>query len=242
LKSQVKFHTFNNRRLIIHRITPKYENLEGLDAMPIHPEWKWIQWAGRLQAISQNGLHYAENAYDIERYQSIRQIAVEIMEAGSGAAQKKILDVFSDQAGHATPKVDVRGVVFTENKILLVKEKEDGGWTIPGGWADPDETPGEAAAREVFEESGFSVKPVRLLSVYDRTLHGHIPPHPFRIYKIFFLCDILGGEPKPSPETSDVAFFGQNEIPPLSLGRTTPSQINRFYEHLNRPDLPADFD
>lgn len=205
-------------------------------------EWKWMQWAGMLQSIAQNGLHYAENAYDIERYQSIRQIAAEIMEAGSGTDQKKILTVFSAQTGHATPKVDVRGVVFKEKKILLVKEKEDGGWTIPGGWADPDETPGEAVTREVFEESGLRVKPMKLMAVYDRTLHGHEPPHPFRIYKLFFLCEILGGEPKPSPETLDVAFFGQGEIPTLSLGRTTPSQIARFYEHLDQPELSADFD
>jgi ADP-ribose pyrophosphatase YjhB (NUDIX family) len=220
----------------------KRENLEEIDAMPLQPEWKWIQWAGRLQAISQNGLHYAENAYDTERYQSILQVAAEILEAGSGSAQKKIIGVFSNQSGHATPKVDVRGVVFREKRILLVKEKEDGGWTIPGGWADPHETPGEAVAREVFEESGFTVRPVRLLAVYDRTLHGHEPPHPFRIYKIFFLCEILGGEPKPSPETLDVAFFGKDDIPPLSLGRTTPSQIHRCYDHLERPGLPSDFD
>ena len=156
--------------------------------------------------------------------------------------QEVILTLFSKQTGHATPKVDVRGVAFKDRKILLVKEKEDGGWTIPGGWADPNETPGEAVAREVYEESGFLVKPVKLLAVYDRTLHGHEPPHPFRIYKLFFLCEILGGEPKSSPETLDVAFFGREEMPPLSLGRTTPSQINRFYEHLNQSNLPTDFD
>jgi len=205
-------------------------------------EWKWLQWAGRLQTIAQNGLHYAENPYDLERYQTIRRIAAEILEAGSGAKQEKILSVFTAQTGHATPKVDVRGVAFKEKKILLVREKEDGGWTIPGGWADPNETPGEAVRREVFEESGFSVKPVKLMAVYDRTLHGHEPPHPFRIYKLFFLCEILGGGPKPSLETSEVAFFGQGEIPPLSLGRTTLSQIDRFFEHFDRPDLPADFD
>jgi ADP-ribose pyrophosphatase YjhB (NUDIX family) len=210
--------------------------------MTSQSEWKWLQWAGRLQSIAQNGLHYAENAYDVERYQSILQTAAEIMEAGSGTDHKKILTVFSDQTGHATPKVDVRGVAFKEKKILLVKERADGGWTIPGGWADPNETPGEAVSREVFEESGFRVKPVKLMAVYDRTLHGHEPPHPFRIYKLFFLCEILGGEPKPSPETLDVAFFGQGEIPPLSLGRTTAPQIARFYEHLNQPELSADFD
>ena len=210
--------------------------------MTSQSEWKWMHWAGRLQSIAQNGLHYAENAYDVERYQSIHQIAAEIMEAGSGTDQKKILTVFSAQTGHATPKVDVRGVAFKEKKILLVKEKADGGWTIPGGWADPNETPSEAVSREVFEESGFRVKPVKLMAVYDRTLHGHEPPHPFRIYKLFFLCEIRGGEPKPSPETLEVAFFGREEIPPLSMGRTTPSQISRFYEHLDQPGLPADFD
>jgi len=201
-----------------------------------------MDWAGRLQSIAQNGLHYAENDYDIERYQSIRQIAGEIMEAGSGARHGAILKIFSEQTGHATPKVDVRGVAFQGRKILLVKEKEDGGWTIPGGWADPVETPGQAVSREVLEESGFRVRPMKLLAVYDRTLHGHEPPHPFRIYKLFFLCEILGGEPRPSPETLEVAFFGQAEIPPLSLGRTTPSQIARIYEHLDRPGLPTDFD
>jgi ADP-ribose pyrophosphatase YjhB (NUDIX family) len=210
--------------------------------MAINTEWKWIEWAGRLQSIAQNGLHYVENAYDAERYQAIRQIAVELMETGSGTDQQKILAIFSRQTGYSTPKVDVRGVAFRDRKILLVKEKEDGGWTIPGGWADPHETPAEAVTREVVEESGFQVKPVKLLAVYDRTLHGHEPPHPFRIYKLFFLCEILGGEPKPSPETLDVAFFNREEVPPLSLGRTTLSQINRFYEHLDKPDLSTDFD
>jgi ADP-ribose pyrophosphatase YjhB (NUDIX family) len=213
-----------------------------MDAMGTKAEWKWIQWAGRLQSIAQNGLHYSENTFDVERYHAIREIAAEIMAAGSGTDQEKILDLFSGQSGHATPKVDVRGVAFRAREILLVREKEDGGWTIPGGWADPDETPGEAVAREVIEESGFLVKPVKLMAVYDRTLHGHEPPHPFRIYKLFFLCEILRGDPTPSTETLEVAFFKQEELPPLSLGRTTLSQINRFYEHLSRPGLPTDFD
>jgi ADP-ribose pyrophosphatase YjhB (NUDIX family) len=204
--------------------------------------WQWLEWARRLQSISQNGLTFAETAYDVERYQAIRQIAVEMMEAGSEVDQKKIHGIFSGQTGYATPKVDVRGVAFRDDTLLLVKEKEDGGWTLPGGWADPNETPSEAVAREVFEESGFRVKPIKLLAVYDRTLHGHTPPHSFRIYKLFFLCKILGGEPKTSPETLAVGFVKEDSIPPLSLGRTTPSQIKRFFEHLRNPDWPADFD
>jgi ADP-ribose pyrophosphatase YjhB (NUDIX family) len=208
----------------------------------MNSEWRWLDWVGRLQAIAQNGLNYAVNSYDVERFHAIQQIAAEILEAGSGSDYKKIQDLLSMNIGYSTPKVDVRGVVFQNEEILLVKEKEDGGWTLPGGWADPNETPSEAVAREVFEESGFRTKPLKLLAVYDRTLHGHTPPHLFRIYKLFFLCEILSGEPKNSPETLGVGFFKENSIPPLSLGRTTPSQINRFFGHLRNRDGSADFD
>ena len=205
-------------------------------------EWKWLDWARRLQTIAQNGLLYATTSYDQERYKTVKEIAAEILVSGSKIDQKQILQIFSAQTGYATPKVDTRGVVFKDDLILLVKEKEDGGWTLPGGWADPSETPSQAVAREVYEESGFVVKPTKLLAVYDRTLHGHTPPHPFRIYKHFFLCEILGGKSQISPETLDVGFFLEDKIPPLSLGRTTPSQISRLFEHRRNPNWPTDFD
>src|SRR5512136_250247 len=134
----------------------------------------WLQWARQLQAIAQNGLTYAQNAYDVERYTAVRQIAAEMMAAGSDTDLSRVLDLFSGEVGYATPKVDVRGVVFRGDALLLVKELvDDGRWTLPGGWADPNESPGEAVVREVFEESGFQTRAVKLLAVYDRSKHPH---------------------------------------------------------------------
>ena len=121
------------------------------------------------------------NKFEIERFTRIREISAEIMAEHSNADFAKVLDLFKAQAGYATPKVDVRGVIFKENKVLLVKEKSDGGWTLPGGWADPNESPKESVEREVFEESGFITEAVRVLAVYDRDKQGHTPPFPFHI-------------------------------------------------------------
>lgn len=203
---------------------------------------QWLQWAKRLQAVSQTGLTYAKDPYDIERYREIRRIAAEMMATGSQVEMDRILGLFSEQEGYATPKVDVRGVAFREEKILLVKERIDGGWTIPGGWADIGQSLKECVEREVFEESGFETRAVKLLAAYDREKHPHTPRLPFHIYKFFFLCEIAGGREKTSYETLDVQFFGESEIPPLSLSRTTPAQIQRMFEFYRNPGLPSDFD
>ncbi|MGA7721380.1 MAG: NUDIX hydrolase [Ignavibacteriaceae bacterium] len=205
-------------------------------------EPKWLEWAKSLQAIAQNGLTYAENEFDIERYDQIRNISAEIMASNSGGDFEFIKELFRKQEGYATPKVDVRGVIFKSNKILLVKEKIDGGWTLPGGWADPNETPSESVEREVFEESGFIVKSKKILAVLDRTKQGHLPPFPFHVYKLFFLCDLQGGSKSTSNETTDVDFFEENNIPGLSSSRVLKSQIDRFFEFYRNPGLPTDFD
>ena len=147
-----------------------------------------------------------------------------------------------EDSGYPTPKVDCRGVVFKDNKVLLVKEIADGGWTLPGGWCDNGLTASENVVREVREESGFEVKAVRLLAVYDRDRQGHFPPYPFSIYKLFFHCEIIGGQARPSDETSEVAFFGEDEIPPLSPGRTTEKQLKLFFDCLRNPNWPTEFD
>ena len=165
------------------------------------------------------------------------QIYVCVKHVPDTAANIKV----ADQAGYATPKVDVRGVVFRDEKILLVKERRDGRWTLPGGWADVNDSPGEATVREVYEESGYSTRAIKLLACYDRHKHGH-PPFAFHIYKLFFQCELLGGKPTNSIETEDVGWFSENEIPPLSLPRVTPEQIARFFEHHNHPNWPTDFD
>ena len=154
----------------------------------------------------------------------------------------QITDLFSREVGYATPKDDVRGVVFRDNTILLVKERADGLWTLPGGWADVNESPSEAVVREVYEESGYRTRAAKLLAVFDRSKHCNIPPLPFHIYKLFILCELLGGDAATSNETDEVAFFPEEDLPELSLFRTTPVQVARLFEHLRCPGLPSDFD
>jgi len=202
----------------------------------------WLRWSRELQAIAQNGLIYSDNPYDRQRYEAIRDIAAQIMAAGSGQPFEVISGLFSAQAGYATPKIDVRGVVFRDDQILLVREAQDGLWTLPGGWADPNETPSESVTREIREEAGFTTRAIKLLAVLDREKHAHTPPHPFHIYKLFVLCEIESGEPRPSIETLEVAFFPEDRIPGLSIDRVTPAQIVRCFQHLRHPEWPADFD
>jgi ADP-ribose pyrophosphatase YjhB (NUDIX family) len=202
---------------------------------------KWLQWAKALQTMAQTGLTYAKDPYDIARYVAIREIAFEMMATHADVDLAHVRDLFQYEYGHATPKVDVRAAVFRGNTILLVRERSDGCWTLPGGWADVGETPSEAVAREVFEESGYRVRVRRLLAVYDRDKQGH-PPHPYHVYKVFFECDIVGGFPADSSETDGVGFFSEDALPPLSLTRVTPAQIQRLFEHHRDPTLMADFD
>ncbi len=205
-------------------------------------EPKWIEWARSLQAIAQNGLNYSENGFDRDRYIKIRDIAAEIITCHTDLDFEIVKNIFSKEEGHATPKVDVRGAVFKGDKILLVKEISDGGWTLPGGWADPNETPSESVEREVLEESGFIVKAKKIIAVYDRAKQGHVPPFPYHVYKIFFECELVGGEKSLSIETDGVEFFTRDEIPDLSLARTTRKQIKRIFEHYENPEIPTDFD
>jgi ADP-ribose pyrophosphatase YjhB (NUDIX family) len=205
-------------------------------------EPQWLEWARRLQALAQNGLTFSRNPFEIERYEAVRQVAAEMMATGSGADLEMILDLFKDNVGYMTPKVDTRGVVFRDGAILLVNELLDHKWTLPGGWADVNEAPSVAVVREIREEAGFETHAVKLLAVRDRTKQGHLPPHPFSAYKLFFLCEITGGAPAESIETSGASFFRENEIPELSLARVTPSQITRMFEHFRHPEWPTDFD
>jgi ADP-ribose pyrophosphatase YjhB (NUDIX family) len=204
-------------------------------------EPKWIEWAQRLQAIAQTGLTFTQSPFEQERYEQVREIAAEMMGQHSDLNIAPIRDLFAGQAGYATPKVDVRGVVFRDNTLLLVKEHHDGRWTLPGGWADVNDSPGEAVVREVCEESGYHVRASKLLACYDRNKHGH-PPYAFHIYKLFFRCELLGGAPAESIETDAVDWFREDEIPLLSLPRVTPEQIARFFDHYRHPDWPTDFD
>lgn len=201
----------------------------------------WLHWAQQVQALAQAGLTYTAGVYDRERYLALQRIAAEMMAAGSNGETRQILDLFAQESGYPTPKIDVRGVVFRDDKILLVKERADGGWTLPGGWADVGDSPAECVVREIREESGYETRAVKLLAVYDRSRHGH-PVHPNYVYKLFFLCELLGGTAVPSIETEAVDFFAVDNLPPLSLSRVTAVQIQRMFDHYRHPEWPTDFD
>lgn len=201
-------------------------------------EPKWLDWAKQIQAIAQSGLTYARDVYDLERYEALRRLSVDILHQYTGVGKERIRLTFASETGYATPKVDVRAVVFQENRILLVREKSDGAWALPGGWADIGYSPAEVAVKEIREESGFDAAPVRLLAVLDKKFHGH-PPEPYHIYKIFYECRITGGEAGGGVETSEVGFFEEDALPELSLERNTEAQIRMMFEWLRHPEKPA---
>ena len=207
-----------------------------MDAKP-----EWLRWARELQAIAQSGLTYAGDPFDIERYEQVRGLAAEILASHSSTSADRISDLFAGETGYATPKLDVRGVVVRDAAVLLVREKEDGLWTLPGGWVDVGESPGESVEREVKEESGYDVRATRLLALWDRDKHSH-PPIPHHTYKLYFQCELLGGSPAKSIETDGVEFFDGDNLPELSLTRVTPAQIPRLLEYVRDPGRLADFD
>ena len=195
---------------------------------------QWMEWARKILSIAQSGLTYTENKYDIDRYQQLRQIGEEIFSKYSETNLDIVKGLFDKEKGYLTPKVDVRGIIFKDNRILMVQEGIDGRWTVPGGWADVHYSPFEIAAKEVEEEAGIIVKPVRLLAVLDKNRHPH-PPDIFYTYKMFILCEHVSGEPKPGMETLDAGYFGMDEIPPLSEPRVTMNQLRLMFDFLKNP-------
>jgi ADP-ribose pyrophosphatase YjhB (NUDIX family) len=210
--------------------------LEG--AMAALP--RWLGWAREIQAIAQTGAHFAENAYQRQRFQRLSEIAAEIFSEHTHLDPDELKECFRKAIGYATPRVDVRGAVFRDGKLLLVRERQDGGWTMPGGWADVGDVPSKAVEREVFEEAGFMVKARKVIGVYDANRIG--PLEVFHAFKIVFLCEILSGEATPSDETSEVAFFSYDELPQtLSGERTRPRHLLDAFAALNQ-DLQTTFD
>jgi ADP-ribose pyrophosphatase YjhB (NUDIX family) len=201
----------------------------------------WLEWVKRLHAIAQTGLHYGGTEYDRLRYADLREIATEMASAGTGAPIETIRELFAAGDGYATPRIDVRAAVIENGRILLVKERSDGAWAIPGGWADVGDNPSLAAEREAREESGYEVRAVKLAALQDRDRHGH-PPLIFHAWRAFFLCERIGGSARSSLETDGAEFFAPDALPPLSAGRTTVAQIEHMFEHHRNPGLPTSFD
>ena len=202
---------------------------------------RWLEWAREIQALAQTGYHYSENEYHRERYHRLAEIAAEMISEHSELAFDGLMNIFDRQIGYATPRVDVRGAVFKEGKLLLVRERQDGGWTMPGGWADVGDVPSHAVEREVWEEAGLRVKAHRLIGVYDANRVG--PLEIFHAFKLVFLCELIEGRPRPSSETSEVAFFELDEIPAILSGeRTRPRHISDAFNAMMHPDCPTVFD
>jgi ADP-ribose pyrophosphatase YjhB (NUDIX family) len=205
-------------------------------------EPQWLTIARELRAIAQTGLTFTADRFDRQRYERLRELAAAMLAQGSGEHFDVIIEILREGWGYATPKVDVRGAAFVDGRVLLVREISDGHWTLPGGWADVNQSAAECVVREIAEESGFIAKARKLAAVRDYQRSGHPPRNVDSIYKMFFMCDITGGAARPSDETSEVAFFARDALPPLSLGRTTAAQIDRMFHHAEHPDLPTDFD
>jgi len=200
-----------------------------------------LEWARQVQAIAQNGLAFTRDAFDRERYTQLAELVAQLLSAQLDMPLGEARALWETERGYATPKVDVRGGVFEGERVLLVRERADGRWTLPGGWVDVNDAPSEAVAREIHEESGYRARAVKLAALVDKNRHPH-PPGVHHIYKLFFLCELTGGNPAAGAETDAVAFFPVHELPELSTGRVLTSQIERLYQHRLDPSLPTDFD
>ena len=200
-----------------------------------------LVWVRKVQAIAQTGIAFTHDPYDRERYQQLQELVATLLASELEIPIGRSKALWDQEDGYATPKVDVRGAAFDGDKVLLVRERADGKWTLPGGWVDVNDAPSEAVVREIFEESGFRAKALKLAALVDKNRHPH-PPSVHHIYKLFFLCEITGGTATISNETDAVEFFPIGSLPELSTGRTLQSQIERMYEHQLNRDLPTDFD
>jgi ADP-ribose pyrophosphatase YjhB (NUDIX family) len=195
---------------------------------------KWVKWAQKIQSISQSGLAFSKDVYDIERYEELMDLSAEIMSEYTGVEKEQMKGLFAQEKGYQTPKADVRGAVFEEGKILLVKEKTNDKWSLPGGFCDVGLSPSENVIKEIREESGYEVRHKKLLALLDYHKYPH-PPQPFHYYKIFIQCEIIGGNPAAGLETSEIGFFEEDALPDLSVDRNTESQIRLLFEFLRNP-------
>jgi ADP-ribose pyrophosphatase YjhB (NUDIX family) len=202
---------------------------------------KWLEWAREIQQLSQTGLAFAKTGYEKLRYERLIELTAEIVEHHTKLDKAAVETVLMKQPGYATPKIDVRAAVINENKILLVQERTDNLWAMPGGWADVGDIPSEVAIRETKEESGFDVKPIKVVGVYDANREGGYLEF-FHAFKIVFLCDLIGGEAKSSDETIDVKYFSLEELPPLSPNRTNDNHIEEIRLHLKDSKRETYFD
>ena len=198
----------------------------------------------KLTALAQDGLLYAADDYSRDRYQKVGRLSAELLATVSGRLTGELVLELGRDSGYATPKVDVRGALFDDHeRVLLMQEKTDGRWSLPGGWADPGDSPSAAVTREVLEETGYHSSVIKLIACWDRELQDNPPPMPVHVYKLFFLCRRHGpAQPPATLETLDVGWFSLDALPPLSLGRVNHRQVERALAHHRDPLLPTELD
>jgi ADP-ribose pyrophosphatase YjhB (NUDIX family) len=203
---------------------------------------KWLYWAQQLQALAQTGLEFTENPYDRERYQRIRELSIEILNEYTGIDNSRLTELFAGESGYQTPKVDVRAAVFnTDGKILMIREKADNKWALPGGWADIGLTLRQNIIKESMEEAGAEISPRRIISINDR--NSHVDDNfPYSAYKIFVECDFIKGEFAQNIETLEHGFFSLENLPELSEGRNTREQIAQCFSARGQANYEAIFD
>lgn len=189
---------------------------------------KWLEWAVELQSLAQAGLTYGKDVFDLERYERIREISAEMVAFQSDIPAEKVKELFCNETGYQTPKLDTRAAIFENGKILLVKEK-NGKWSLPGGWVDVNVSVKENAVKEVKEESGLDVTADQIIAVQDRARHN-LPIYAYGVCKIFILCSVIGGQFEENIETTEFQYFAEDALPELALEKNNEEQIRLCFE------------
>lgn len=202
---------------------------------------QFTKWAQDLQSIAQAGLRYGKDVFDCERYEEVRKIAGEMMQAKTGLPKEQIDTLFLGDEGYQTPKIETRAAIVKDDKILLVREKMAQEWSLPGGWNDYDQTPAQNCIKEAQEESGRIVKPIKVIAIQDRNHHNK-PILATNVTKIFFLCQDLGGEFVPNDETDSCDYFSIDNLPKLSIDRNTKEQIEMCLQASKDPNWNTKFE
>lgn len=201
---------------------------------------KWLQWAVELQSIAQAGLFYGKDQFDLERYERIREISAEMISHKTEIPIEKVKDLFCNETGYQTPKLDTRAAIFEKDKILLVQEKS-GKWSLPGGWVDVDVSVKENTIKEVKEEAGLDVTADLVIAVQDREKHN-LPVYAYKVCKVFVLCSVIGGKFEKNIETIDSRYFGLDELPELAEEKNTKEQIEMCFEAYKTENWVTMFD
>ena len=206
----------------------------------MNKEMRWLNWAIELQSLAQAGLTYSKDAYDIERFERIREISAEIVAHKSDIPIDKVKNLFCNETGYQTPKLDTRAAIFNDRKILLVREN-NGKWSLPGGWVDVNISVGENTVKEVKEESGLDVRAKRIIAVQDRNKHN-LPQYAYGICKIFVLCSLIGGHFESNIETTGFDYFSIDDLPPLAEEKSNAEQIKMCFDAYKNDNWQVQFD